>query len=394
MKPLAGIRVIDFTAAIAGTLNTMLLGDLGADVIKVEPPRGEHYRTAMNGAIVLAHNRNKRGVALDLRTEEGQKIALAIASKADILTENFVPGTIERLGLSYERVREVNPSILYCSVSGFGQDGPYSVRPAYDPVAQAMAGIMIATGEPEGKPCRQVTSLIDQTASLYATIALLAALHERSATGRGARIDISMLDAGLMAMNYHITFHSLTGKVPTRQGSGAAGWTPYQAFDTKDSPIWIGVSVDRFWHDFCKGLGLDELAADTRFTVDAGRREHREEVESIVADICMRYTSEEMEAKLIAAGVPCARLATVAEVGDNPQVQHRGVLEDFDYPGKGKIRTVKSPMMIDGEFPETRRQAPFIGQHTVEVLAEYGYSEEQIRSFLDKGIALQHQVTQ
>jgi len=390
MKFLDGIKVIDFTAAIAGTLGTMTLGDLGADVIKIEPPRGEHYRTAMDGAILLAHNRNKRGVALDLRTKEGQEVALSIASKADVLTENFVPGTIDRLGLSYERVREVNPSIVYCSVSGFGQEGPYSKRASYDPVAQAMAGIMIATGEPEGKPCRQVTSLIDVTASLYATIAVLACLREREKTGKGRRIDVSLLDTALAAMNYFITWNSFTGKVPTRIGSGAAGWAPYQAFDTKDGPVWVGVSVDRFWWDFCKGLELDDLAADERFATDQGRREHREEVVTKVAEICMQYTSQELEAKLIQAGVPCARLATVAEVGENPQVQFRGILEDSDYATKGRIRTVRAPTMIDGNLPETRMPTPLLGQHTVEVLKEHGYSDDKIQELLSKGIAVQY----
>lgn len=390
MDLLKGIKVVDLTAAIAGTLDTMILADLGADVIKIEPPNGEHYRHAMDGAILLAMNRNKRDIALDLRTEEGQEIALKLASQADILTENFVPGTIDKLGLSYEKVRKLNPSIIYCSVSGFGQSGAYSRRPAYDPSGQAMAGIMIATGEPEGKPCRQVTSLLDMSSSLYATISILAALIDRGKTGKGRLIDITLLDASIFAMSPHLTYYSFTGKLPARWGSGAEGWVPYGAFDTKDKPIWIGVSIDRFWTAFCQALNLDELLNDQRFTLDKGRREHRDELNAKVSEICQQYTSGELEAKLVKAGVPCATLATIAEVEQNPQVQLRKLIEDWDYPGKGKVKFVKTPIMIDGQFPETKMMAPQLGEHTTAILAEIGCNKEEIQTLLDKGIAVQY----
>ncbi|TES89134.1 MAG: CoA transferase [Dehalococcoidia bacterium] len=390
MDLLKGIKVVDLTAAIAGTLDTMILADLGADVIKIEPPNGEHYRHAMDGAILLAMNRNKRDIALDLRTEEGQEIALKLASQADILTENFVPGTIDKLGLSYEKVSKLNPSIIYCSVSGFGQSGPYSRRPAYDPSGQAMGGIMIATGEPEGKPCRQVTSLLDMSSSLYATISILAALIDRGKTGKGRRIDITLLDASVFAMSPHLTYYSFTGKLPARWGSGAEGWVPYGAFDTKDKPIWIGASIDRFWTAFCQALNLDELLNDQRFALDKGRRKHRDELNAKVSEICQQYTSGELEAKLVEAGVPCATLATIAEVEQNPQVQLRKLIEDWDYPGKGKVKFVKTPIMIDGQFPETKMMAPQLGEHTTAILAEIGCNKEEIQTLLDKGIAVQY----
>ena len=390
MDLLKGIKVVDLTAAIAGTLDTMILADLGADVIKIEPPNGEHYRHAMDGAILLAMNRNKRDIALDLRTEEGQEIALKLASQADIFTENFVPGTIDKLGLSYEKVSKLNPSIIYCSVSGFGQSGPYSRRPAYDPSGQAMGGIMIATGEPEGKPCRQVTSLLDMSSSLYATISILAALIDRGKTGKGRLIDITLLDASVFAMSPHLTYYSFTGKLPARWGSGAEGWVPYGAFDTKDKPIWIGASIDRFWTAFCQALNLDELLNDQRFVLDKGRREHRDELNAKVSEICQQYTSGELEAKLVEAGVPCATLATIAEVEQNPQVQLRKLIEDWDYPGKGKVKFVKTPIMIDGQFPETKMMAPQLGEHTTAILAEIGCNKEEIQTLLDKGIAVQY----
>lgn len=390
MELLKGVKIVDLTAAIAGTLGTLVLADLGADVIKIEPLKGEHYRTALNGAIVLAMNRNKRGVALDLKTKEGQGIVLNLVKEADVFVENFVPGTIEKLGLSYERVKEVKPDIIYCSVSGFGQHGPMSRRPSYDPVAQAMAGIMIATGEQDGKPCRQVTSLIDMTAGLYASIAILACLNKRQSTGQGQRIDISMLDTAVSAMNYFLTWYSLTGNLPTRQGSGTPGWTPYQAFDTKDKPIWIGVSTDKFWQAFCQALNLEDLGKDGRFLNDKSRREHREKLVAKVDEVCLQYTSEELDRKLQEAGVPVGILSTVAEVSDNPQVQFRNLIEEFYYPGKGRVKTVKTPIMIEGKLPDARMQAPLIGEHTVEVLKEHGYSDSDIQGFISQGIVAQH----
>jgi len=390
MNLLQGVKVVDLTSVIAGAFGTMILGDMGADVIKIEPPEGEHYRYVVDGAILLAMNRNKRGVALDLRGKEGQEIALKLVSKADVFMENFVPGTADKLGLGYDKVSQVNPRIIYCSVSGFGQSGPYSQRPAYDPVAQAMSGIMIATGEPDGKPCRQVTSFIDMTASLYAVCAILGCLLDREKTGKGQRIDVSLLDTAVSAMGYYITQHSFTGKLPSRAGSGHIAWPLFQAFDTKDSPIWIGVSTDKFWAAFCQALSLDELGSDPRYSKDGGRREHRDELVAKVSKICKQYSSAELESRLAAAGVPCGRLLNVGEVSQDPQIQLRQLIEEWDYPGKGKIKTVRTPLMISGELPETRMQTPHLGEHTGQVLRELGYSEEEIQQFIEKGVAVQY----
>ncbi len=390
MNLLQGVKVVDLTSVIAGAFGTMILGDMGADVIKIEPPEGEHYRYAVDGAILLAMNRNKRGIALDLRAKEGQEIALKLAKKADVFMENFVPGTADKLGLGYDKVSQVNRGIIYCSVSGFGQSGPYSQRPAYDPVAQAMSGIMIATGEPDGKPCRQVTSFIDMTASLYGVCAILGCLLDREKTGKGQRIDISLLDTAVSAMAYYITRHSFTGKLPSRAGSGHTAWPLFQAFDAKDRPIWIGVSTDKTWAAFCQALKLDELAADSCYSTDAGRREHRDELVAKVSEICQQYSSAELESKLGAAGVACGRLLNAGEVSQDPQIQLRQLIEEWDYPGIGRIESVRSPMMISGELPETRMQTPHLGEHTSQVLRELGYSEEQIQRFIEKGVAVQY----
>ena len=390
MNLLQGVKVVDLTSVIAGSFGSMILGDMGADVVKIEPPQGEHYRYAIDGAILLAMNRNKRGMALDLRTKEGQEVALKLASRADVFVENLIPGTVDRLGLGYEQVNRLNPRIIYCSVSGFGQSGPYSQRPAYDPLVQAMSGIMTATGEAEGKPVRQVTSLVDMTASLYATCAILGYLMEREKTGKGQRIEVSLLDSAVVAMGYYLTHHSITGKLPERVGSGHATWAVFQAFDTKDTPVWIGASTDKFWFAFCQALGLDDLAGDSRYFTGEGRRQHHEELTDKVGEVCRQYGSLELESRLAAVGVPCGRLLDVSQVSQDPQIQLRRLIEEWDYPGKGRVKTVRTPIMVSGELPETRLQTPQLGEHTSQVLRELDYSEAEIQRLIEQGIAVQY----
>jgi crotonobetainyl-CoA:carnitine CoA-transferase CaiB-like acyl-CoA transferase len=391
MNLLQGVKVVDLTSVIAGSFGSMLLGDMGADVVKIEPPQGEHYRYAIDGAILLAMNRNKRGIALDLRTREGQDVALKLASRADVFVENLIPGTVDRLGLGYEQVNRLNPRIIYCSVSGFGQSGPYSQRPAYDPLVQAMSGIMIATGEAEGKPVRQVTSLIDMTASLYATCAILGYLMERERTGKGQRIEVSLLDSAVVAMGYYLTHYSITGKLPSRVGSGHATWAVFQAFDTRDIPVWIGASTDKFWLAFCQALGLDDLAADPRYATGEGRRQHRKELTDKVGEVCRQYSSLELESRLAAVGVPCGRLLDVSQISQDPQIQLRRLIEEWQYPGKGRVKTVRTPIMVSDELPETRLQSPQLGEHTRQVLQELGYGDTEIQRLIAQGIAVQYE---
>jgi crotonobetainyl-CoA:carnitine CoA-transferase CaiB-like acyl-CoA transferase len=231
--------------------------------------------------------------------------------------------------------------------------------------------------------------MIDQTTAMYAVIAILACLQERERTGKGKRIDVCLLDTAVTAMSHYVIYNSFSGKIPARSGSGVAAWFPYQAFDTKDNPIWVGVSVDKFWVAFCKALNLEKLAAEPRFATVQERLKNKEELGTLIAEIFSRMSSKEIEIKLAAAGVPCARLLNVGEVSSDPQVQYRQLIEEMDYPGLGHIRTVKTPIMVDGEFPPTRLRAPLLGEHTVDILKELGYRDSQIDDLVKKGVAKQ-----
>ncbi len=251
MLPLDGVKVLDLSHAAAGPCCTMLLADMGADVVKIEPFAGETFRYAGGGTMFVNLNRNKRDVVLDLRSLEGRQIALKLAAKADVLVESFTPGTVDRLGLGYDAISQINPRIIYCSISGFGQNGPYRERPGYDPLAQAMSGMMLATGEPDRPPVRTAASTIDFGAGMFGAYAIAVALLHREKSVKGQKIDVALLDTAVFYMAHFITSYALTGQNPPRLGSANLGFVPYQVFEAKDRFIFIGVSTERAWKGFC-----------------------------------------------------------------------------------------------------------------------------------------------
>jgi len=385
-RPLKGVKVIDFSHAWAGPTCTMLLGDAGADTIKVEPTTGDFYRTAMDGAVFINVNRNKRSIALDLKTNEGRRIALKLLERADVLVENFVPGVMDRLGLGYQTISKMNPRIIYCSISGFGQEGPYHKRPSFDPVAQAMSGIMLATGEPDRPPVRILPPMIDYSAGIHAAYGIVIALLNREQTGKGERIDISLMDIGIVQMGAFVTHYTMTGELPERMGSAHKAWAPYQAFEASDGWVLIAVASDEMWLNLCKVLKLEDLGNDSRYATPQSRRKHRKELAESLTKVTRQYRARELESLLSEAGVPSGQLRNIAEVMEDPQVKARHLIDDIEYPGLGKIKVVKNPIFFSGHAPRTQLQAPQLGEHTAVVLAELGYSEAEIQRLEDTGI--------
>jgi crotonobetainyl-CoA:carnitine CoA-transferase CaiB-like acyl-CoA transferase len=385
-RPLKGVKVIDFSHAWAGPTCTMLLGDAGADTIKVEPTTGDFYRTAMDGAVFINVNRNKRSIALDLKTNEGRHIALKLVERADVLVENFVPGVMDRLGLGYQTISKMNPRIIYCSISGFGQEGPYHKRPSFDPVAQAMSGIMLAIGEPDRPPVRILPPMLDYSAGIHAAYGIIIALLNREQTGKGERIDISLMDIGIVQMGAFVTHYTMTGELPERMGSAHKAWAPYQAFEASDGWVQIAVASDEMWLNLCKVLKLEDLGNDSRYATPQSRRKHRKELAELLTKVTRQYRARELESLLSEAGVPSGQLRNIAEVVADPQVKARDLIDDIEYPGLGKIKVVKNPIFFSGHAPRTQLQAPQLGEHTAAVLAELGYGEAEIQRLEDTGI--------
>lgn len=389
MLSLEGIKVVDFTQAAAGPFCGMLLGDMGAEVIKVEPLTGDHFRAMFKGFWAAAINRNKRSLAVDLRSPEGKEIARKLIAEADVMMEAFVPGVMEKLGLGYEEVKKINPGIIYCSISGYGQDGPYRQRAGYDVCAQCESGLLAATGEEGRPPVRIGASAIDYSTGLYMAFAIMVALRHKEKTGQGQWIDASLLDTAVSFMNYWITIYSVSGENPQRVGSGHAMAAPYQVFESKDSPVFIGITNDKNFKEFCEAFKCEDLAQDPRFMSSENRCKNRGVLIPRVQDALKRFTRQEILEKMTAAGIPSAPVLTVGEMIEDPHVKARNMIVEVDHPGIGKIKIPNMPFRMS-ETPGTiRRTMPELGEHTLEILKEMGYTEEQAGKLLEEKVILQ-----
>jgi crotonobetainyl-CoA:carnitine CoA-transferase CaiB-like acyl-CoA transferase len=388
--PLSKIKILDFSQAVAGPSCSLVLADMGADVVKVEPPGGDHFRPAAAGCLFVNYNRNKRGIVVNLKKEGSREIVWRMAERADVLLENFVPGTMDKLGLGWETVSKLNPRLVYCSISGFGQQGAYRGRPAYDPILQAMSGIMEATGEADRPPVRILPAMIDYTAGLNAAFAIVVSLMERMTTGKGKRLDIALMDVALTPMGPYAAKFKRTGELPARAGSAQPAWVPYQNFETQDGLLLIAVSTDPMWQKICKALKLEGPAADPRFSTLEGRRQHRTEIIEAIRQVTRRFKRDDLERILLEADVPCGKVLNVGEIIADPNVQARGILEEVDYPTMGRMLTVRTPIFFGGQTAPTRRNAPLLGEHTEELLKEAGYAGEEIQRFLVEGVVKQY----
>jgi CoA:oxalate CoA-transferase len=375
--PLAGIRVLDLTRILAGPYCTQALADAGADVVKVEEPsKGDDTRgwgpPFVNGVSVyfLSVNRGKRGITLNLKDPRGRDLLWRLLETADVLIENFRPGTLDRLGFSYEGVRQRNAGIVYATISGYGADGPWGGRPGYDAVIQGEGGLMSITGMKDGPPTRVGASIADVLAGMTAFQGIVLALLRRTHTGEGGRVDVSLLESLLPTFAYHASTYLLTGKVPGRLGNRHPSLAPYETFDAADGPIVLAVGSESLWRDFCRSMGEPQLADDDRFRTNALRVSNYDALRAHLAARLLTRKVDEWLADWEKAGIPCGRVRTVAEALELPQVDARGLLVDVEHPVAGFGRYVGSPIHLDGASRSSRRPPPSLGQHTDEVLSE------------------------
>jgi formyl-CoA transferase/CoA:oxalate CoA-transferase len=386
MYPLHGLNVLDFSHAADGPTCGLMLARAGADVIKIESLQGDPYRRGFASAAFLNANRNKRGLALNLQTREGIEIAHKLASTADVVIESFTPGVAERLGIGYTALSEINPRIIYCSLSGFGQSGPFSQRPAYDPVTQAMSGFMATTGEQGRPPVRVAPGVIGLGTAFIAGWGIALALIARERTGKGQHIDAAFYDTAVFFMSFLITGYTLTGFSIPKMGSANPVFVPYQCFETADRYVFIGVTHDRFWQAFCRALDLVELSAESRYATSEGRLTHRDELVARLADVLKKLGSKDILAKLEAAEVPCAPVLEIHEVIANPQVQARNMISQMEYPGAGPFSVVNLPFKASGMRQPPEKRAPLLGEHAEEILKELGYDRAGIDALAQNGV--------
>lgn len=383
--PLEGIRVVDLTRVMTGPFCTMMLGDMGADVIKVEiPATGDDTRAwgppFIDGeaAYFLSVNRNKRSITLDLKSELGKEALWRMIESADVLVENFSPGTIARLGFGYEAVHARNPKLVFASISGFGQTGPSAERTAYDLIVQGMSGMMSITGEKGGRPTKTGPPVADIAAGMFAAFAVASALYGREQTGEGTYIDVSMLGGQVALLTYHATSYFTTGKIPTAQGNAHAIIVPYDTFPTADGFVNIAVGNDRLWQKFCDALGMPDAAANPDFASNAARNANKQAVYAAIEDALGRHSTADVVERLDKAGVPSGPIYDLAQVFDDPQSVHSGMRQSMTHSKVGEIGVPGFPYQVGREPLQVRHAAPMLGEQSADILAELGYSDEEI----------------
>jgi crotonobetainyl-CoA:carnitine CoA-transferase CaiB-like acyl-CoA transferase len=384
-QALDGITVLDLSHALAGPFCSMMLGDHGANIVKLEPPGGDIARAwgsrgpSGDAGYFVSLHRNKRGIVVDLKNPKGKDLFLRMIDRVDVVLENYRVGALKKLGLGYEVARERNPGIIYCSISGFGQDGPYRDRAALDLVLQAESGTISVTGSADGATARAGVSIADMTAGLNAAFAVMAALRVKEKTGRGQQIDISMMEGQLALLGTMIGDYFMDGQVPRPMGTAYRSLLPYQTFHTKTRAIAIAVGSEKLWKDFCPAMGCPELTDDPRYRTNQDRRANRTALLERLQEVFLTKAYEEWEPILLGRGIPMGAINDIGQVVDHPQVKARGSLVEVEHPRLGKV-TVAGPAARLSETPAAVRTAsPLLGQHTDEVMKELlGLSEAQI----------------
>jgi crotonobetainyl-CoA:carnitine CoA-transferase CaiB-like acyl-CoA transferase len=391
--PLDGIRVLDLGRHLAGPTCAMWLGDLGADVIKIEnPAHGEDARSSgppfYNGesAFFLAANRNKRSLALDIKTPEGQEVFRKLAETADVVVENFRPVVMDALGIGYDRVSETNPGVIYCSISGFGKDGPFADRPGLDQIIQGFSGLMSITGFEGGDPVRVGIPIADLLTGLFGAYGVLAALQAREKTGRGQRVDTSLMESMVGMLAFQATRYLNGGDVPPPAGNHHPINAPYGVFRTQDGYVTIGATGDKRWPKLCQVLDAPEMLEDPRFATNGGRHEHRLLLADLISERLQSKTSDEWEQILNENGIPCGPIYTVDQTLDHPQVRHRDMVVDLEHPTAGPIHLLGLPVKLSATPGSVRLAPPVLGQDTRDILRSVGFGDDEIDGFAERGV--------
>ncbi|SMQ81795.1 formyl-CoA transferase [Bacillus sp. OV166] len=387
MHALEGIKILDLSRTLAGPFSTMLLGDMGADVIKVEQPgQGDESRRFTpptwndESCYYLSSNRNKRSITVDLKSEEGKEIIYKLAKDADVLVENFRTGTLDKLGYGYETIKKINPRLVYCSISGFGRTGPERNRAGYDLLLQGFGGLMSITGDANSGPAKAGMSIVDLTTGMFAAYGILSALFSAQRTGKGQFVDVSLLDGQVVLLNHLATGYLATGKPAGRMGSAHPSIVPYQSFRAKDMDIILAVANDRLWTKCCQALDWIDLIEDPRFETNAKRVAHRQELINIMSERLITMESKDIFERMDNAGVPCGPIHTIDQVLNHPQVQAREMMIDIEHPNVKNLKVPGFPVKLSETPSNLRRYPPLLGEHTDEVLEELGYSRTQIEN--------------
>lgn len=391
--PLKGYRVLDLSRILAGPYCTMILGDQGAEVIKVERPgTGDDTRTwgppfaGGESAYYLCCNRNKKSIVIDLQNDVGLKLVRELARASDVMVENFTPGLTKRFGLDYDTIHKLNPRLVYCSITAYGQDGPYRNRPGYDMVLSAAGGLMYITGERNGNPCKVGVAITDVLTGVYASGAITSALLWRERSGKGQYLDISLLDVQVSGLANIASNYLVAGKEAQRWGTAHESIVPYQVFHTKDRPIAIAVANQKLWVNFCEATGKNDWLNDSRFESNPRRVENREILLPLIDEMFAQKTCDEWMELLVEAAIPCAPVNNMQHLFADPQVKHRDMIAEVPHPTIGTLRLAGVPIKYS-ETPATiRHHPPLLGEHTDEVLTEVmGYSSSQIADLKAQG---------
>lgn len=393
-RPLEGIRILDFSRVLAGPYCTMVLGDLGADIIKVERDGagddlrgwGPPFMPDGESTYFLSVNRNKRSIVLDLKTQSGRELALRLAQTSDVVLENFRPEVMESLGLGYGRLSALHPGLVYCSITGYGTTGPLAGRPGYDVITQGMGGLMSVTGEVDGAPMRVGVAIVDLVTGLYSAVAILGALQARTRSGKGQRVDLSLLESCLAVMPNLTAGYLMAGAKPVRLGNGHPNTVPYKVFPTRDGNLTLAVGNDGQWRRLCKVMGHPEFADDPRYAENRARIARRSEVEELVSGWFRERNTDEWVKLLADAEVPCGPIHTIDRILSDSQIEALGLLKTLVHPTSGALRVVGAPFHFSADDTEPYLPPPRLGEHTGAVLKELlSLNDADLRELEQKG---------